>query len=128
MSDPRLVLLALLLLVSSGCGMVAGPARTTLPAPQPPPFSDRVWRVVEARDVPPGTLYVFLSDNTLLVTPANGSEPLLGRWHHAGGGLVVIEAGYRFPADILELGPERFAIRLHRPGGAADIRMVPARD
>ena len=124
MKRSRFLLVTFFALAVIGCaGGKAGPGAPK-PAPLPPPFLNRVWQVVEARDIPAGTHYVFLSDNSLLVTAPGATAPKLGRWHFAGGGLVLIEDGYRYPADILEAGEERFAIRLHRPGGAVDVLMV----
>ena len=128
MTFSRSALLIVTAILLTGCGMFggAGGRSATAPAPQPPPFMNRVWRVVEATDVPVGTYYAFLSDNTMLVTRPGAVTPALGRWHFAGGGLVLIEEGYRYPADILEWGAEQFAIRLHRRDGTADLVMVPA--
>lgn len=134
MNRSRLAALALLLLMTAGCGMFGGGGgRPRTPSPTTPTisldvFANRVWRVVQAVDVPLGTLYVFLSDNTLLVTVPDAATPALGRWHFAGGGLVLIEGGFRFPADIVDAGQERFVIRVHRPGGPVDIVMTPARE
>src|SRR5687767_8125017 len=129
MMHRRLAFAALLALMSVGCGMVGGAtaAKPAKPAPAPPSFLNRVWQVVEAPDIAAGTYYVFLSDNTLLVTAPGAATPTLGRWHFAGGGVVIIEGGYRYPADILEAGADRLALRLHRPGGAVDVRMEAVR-
>ena len=124
--------LPVVLILLAGCSMFGGGGGARAPrqpAPQPAAqFTNRVWRVVQSPAVPAGTLYVFLSDNTMLVTPPAATAPMLGRWHSAGGGLVLIEEGFRFPADIIELGAERFAIRIHRGGTTIDVLMVPARD
>ena len=126
MMQRRLALAALLALMCIRCGATGGAsaAKPAKPEPAPPSFLNRVWEVVEAPDIAAGTYYVFLSDNTLLVTAPGAATPTLGRWHFAGGGMVIIEGGYRYPADILEQGEDRFAIRLHRPGGAVDVRMT----
>ena len=125
----RVAFAALLALLSVGCGMSGGATAAKAPHTEaaPPPFFNRVWQVVEATDIAAGTYYVFLSDNTLLVTAPGAATPTLGRWHFAGGGMVIIEGGYRYPADILEAGAERFALRLHRPGGAVDVRSAAVR-
>lgn len=115
-------------LLLAGCG--SSRPRVPREAPPQPPaeFTNRVWRVVESNGVPAGTLYVFLSDNTMLVTPPGAARPVLGRWHSAGGGLALIEEGFRYAADIVELGTERFVIRIHRAGTSVDVTMAPARD
>jgi hypothetical protein len=122
----RFVLAALLTLAFVHCGTSGGAtaAKPSKPEPAAPTFLNRVWQVVEASDIALGTYYVFLSDNTLLVTAPGAATPTLGRWHFAGGGVVIIEGGYRYPADILEASAERLALRLHRPGGAVDVRMA----
>lgn len=127
MKRSRLVLAAILAIMAAGCGMFGGAQKAPKPEPAPPPFINRVWQVVDAADIARGTYYVFVSDNTLLVTAPGATKPSLGRWHFAGGGLVLIEEGFRLPADILEQGEDRFAIRLHRPGGAVDVRMTAVR-
>ena len=129
MMDRRFVLAALLILGSVGCGTSRGTtaAQPAKPAPAPPSFLNRVWQVVDAPDIAAGTYYVFLSDNTLLVTAPGAATPTLGRWHFAGGGMVIIEGGYRYPADILEASADRLALRIHRPGGAVDVRMAAVR-
>ena len=124
MKHSGLLLTTLFALAIIGCAGGSAEPKAPKPQPVPPPFLNRVWQVVEAADIPAGTYYAFLSDNSLLVTAPGASAPKLGRWHFAGGGLVLIEDGYRYPADILEVGPERFSLRLHRPGGAVDVRMA----
>ena len=46
-------------------------------------FVNTVWRVSESSSVAPGTLYVFLSEGTLVITSPN-SKPALGRWKYEG--------------------------------------------
>ena len=117
-------------LLVSACGAFGGGGATQRPSAPlvTEVFTNRVWRVSESTEVPSGTLYVFLSDNTMLITPPGAAAPVLGRWHAAGGGLVLIEEGFRFATDIVEMGEERFVIRVHREGSSVDIAMVPARD
>lgn len=47
-------------------------------------FVDKVWRVSELSSVAPGTLYVFWSEGTLVITSPN-SKPSLARWKYEGG-------------------------------------------
>ena len=88
-------------------------------------FADRVWAVDSSSAVAKGTLYVFLSDSTLLITSPNGT-PLLGTWTHDGEALDVVEEGIHYRVEIVELQPDRFHIRSHNPGTAVDIWLVPA--
>ena len=104
---------------------------STPPPAAPPPqprsaqFVDRIWQVAPGSDIPAGALYVFLSDNTLLITSGNGT-PAIGRWLSAGSGITMIEEGLQYRTDIVELGPQRFVIRQHNPGGVVNITLVPA--
>jgi hypothetical protein len=100
------------------------------PAAAPPPaerpgFVNRVWRVERSTAVSPGTLYVFLSDGTLVVASPNG-KPSLGTWKREVGELTMVEEGITYAVDILRLDAAGFAIRSHNPGEPVDIEMVPA--
>ncbi len=44
--------------------------------PAPPAFANKVWKALTSSAVEPGTFYVFLSDGTLLITPAHGTSAL----------------------------------------------------
>jgi hypothetical protein len=92
-----------------------------------PSFINKVWSVRESSAVATGTLYVFLSDGTLLITSEH-SKPALGRWRHEGAGLIMVEESIEYTVDILTLSAEQFHIRSHNPGGALEIRLVPADD
>ena len=92
-----------------------------------PSFINKVWRVSESSAVARGTLYVFLSDGTLLITSEH-SKPALGTWQHAGGVLTMVEESIPYKVDILNLSVGEFRIRSHNPGGAVEIRMVPGDD
>src|SRR4051794_6126708 len=98
-----------LVLLASACfgGSSAPPKAPPAPAPPPPPaFVDRAWRVVAPSDIPPGPIYVFLSDNTMLIASATG-PPALGRWTMSGQSLVMIEEGLSYSTDIVELSANR---------------------
>lgn len=86
---------------------------------------NRVWQVSRSISVVAGTLYVFLSDGTLIITSA-GNKPLVGSWSRSATGLVMIEDSITYQVDILDLGADTFAIRSHNPGEPVDIAMVPA--
>jgi hypothetical protein len=88
-------------------------------------FVNKVWRVSESSAVAPGTLYVFLSEGTLLIT-AEHSKPALGRWTQEGGALTMVEESIAYKVDILNLTDDEFSIRSHNPGGSVEIRLVPA--
>jgi hypothetical protein len=94
-------------------------------APRTPAFVDRVWSVERSTSVAPGTLYVFLSDGTLVITSSE-SEPMLGSWSRSETGLVMVEESVPYRVDILELEAGRFVIRSHNPGEPVDITLVPA--
>ena len=90
-----------------------------------PTFINRVWRVTESPSVARGTLYVFLSDGTLLIT-SEQSTPMVGTWKHEGGILTMVEESIPYKVDILNLSADEFRIRSHNPGGAVELRLVPA--
>ena len=88
-------------------------------------FINKVWRVSESSAVAVGTLYVFLSDGTLVITSPN-SKPALGTWKHEGNGLVMIEESIPYKTDILKLSAGEFRIKSNNPGGAVEITLVLA--
>jgi hypothetical protein len=72
-----------------------------------------------------GTLYVFLSDGTLVITSTN-TRAMLGMWTSTGaGGLTMVEESVPYRVEILELSETRFRIRSHNPGGAVEISLAP---
>ncbi|MBA2351368.1 MAG: lipocalin family protein [Pseudomonadota bacterium] len=89
-------------------------------------FVNRVWQVENSSGVAPGTLYVFLSEGTLLITSAN-STPLLGTWKYEGGELTMVEEGRPYKTDILQLSADEFRIRSNNPGEPVEVRLVPAK-
>jgi phosphohistidine phosphatase SixA len=90
-----------------------------------PGFVNRVWRVSESSGVAAGTLYVFLSEGTLLVTSPHGT-PALGSWRIDAGALTMVEESIPYKVDILELRADEFHIRSNNPGGAVEMTLVPA--
>ena len=124
----RHVTICLVLVFAAGCGMFGGGAPKA-PAPPVQPrsvaFENKVWQVAAGSDIPAGALYVFLSDNTLLITSATGT-PAIGRWLSSGDGLVMIEEGMQYRTAIVELSPTRFVIRQQNPAGTVNIVLVPA--
>lgn len=98
------------------------------PAPAPtsaPSFVNKVWEVRSSTAVAPGSLYVFLSDGTLVLTSPGGT-PALGTWRSEGEHLVMVEESVPYPTDILELKEDVFRIRSNNPGEPVEITLVPA--
>ncbi|MES1242246.1 MAG: hypothetical protein ABUT39_11555 [Acidobacteriota bacterium] len=102
----------------------ATPASPAAPAAGPR-FVNRVWTVESSTAVAPGTLYVFLSEGTLVIASPN-ARPMLGSWKKSGDGLVMVEESISYPTDILKLDGSSFVIRSHNPGTPVDISLVPA--
>jgi hypothetical protein len=122
------VVVSLLVASFLACGGIA-PAPRTEPRPVAvvaPSFADKAWRVVEGSDIPAGAIYVFLSDNTLLITSATGT-PMLGRWLSSGTGLTMIEEGMSYRTEIVESSDTRLVLRQHNPGGIVKLVFAPAR-
>jgi hypothetical protein len=90
-----------------------------------PTFINKVWRVTRSTAVQPGTLYVFLSEGTLVITSEH-SKPALGRWKHEGGQFTMVEESIAYEVDVLNLTATEFRIRSHNPGGAVEIQMERA--
>lgn len=92
---------------------------------RPASFVNRVWMAADSTGVQPGQLYVFLSDGTMVITSPQGT-PTLGFWSRDSLGLVLVEEGIPYAADIVELTEGEFRIRSHNPGGELEIRLIPA--
>jgi hypothetical protein len=95
-------------------------------AATPPIFVNRAWRTVAPSDVAAGAIYVFLSDNTLLITSPAGT-PQLGRWMMSGQELVMIEEGMSYRTDVVESSSDRLVLRQHNPKGNVTLVFTPAR-
>ncbi len=100
----------------------AKPAPTAMAAAS---FINKVWAVAESKQVETGSMRVFLSDGTLVMTSPHAT-PAFGRWSQDDGGLKITEEGLTYDADILELTKDVFRIRMHSPGEPLDIRFEPA--
>lgn len=101
-------------------------ATVETPANEPVTFINRVWSVAERSDgADRGSLYIFLSDGTLVISSPNAT-PSLGSWRAEGDGLVMIEEGIEYDVDILGVSADEFRIRSHNPGQPLEIRFVPA--
>jgi hypothetical protein len=110
---------------TTGAAAPAAAASTAKPDCAPAaPFADRVWRVRESTAVAPGTLYIFLSDGTLVVA-ADKQSPSFWRWTYRDGALTLIEESVAYPTDILSLNDKELTLRSHNPGEDVLITLVP---
>jgi glucose/arabinose dehydrogenase len=136
----RAALAMLLLLALSGCSRTtsqstqsanetppASAPSAAAPSTEPASFVNRVWKVAESAQVEPGQLYVFLSESTLVMTSPHGT-PAFGKWSYDGTNLRMIEEGISYDVDIVTLTGSEFRIRSHNPGGAVEMRLVPAEE
>jgi hypothetical protein len=101
------------------------PSPVSTPSATRPDFVNRVWAVSTSSAVEPGTLYVFLSEGTLVIASPHG-KPMLGSWKRSGDGLALVEESIAYQTDILNLDAGSFVIRSHNPGTPVDISLVPA--
>lgn len=93
----------------------------------PDAFVDRVWEVAASASVATGTLYVFLSDGTLVITSTN-SQPMLGTWKLENEKLTMVEESIPYQVDILSLSEHELTIRSNNPGSPVEIRLRLATD
>lgn len=114
-------------LIFSGCSERSAPTESSsqVLVTSSPGFINTVWKVSESSSVALGTLFVFLSDGTLVVASPHG-KPTLGRWKDEGGILTMVEEGIPYQVDVLSLERDQFKIRSHNPGKPAEITFVPA--
>lgn len=87
-------------------------------------FVNTVWSVSTSTNVAAGTLYVFLSEGTLLITSSH-SKPALGTWKYENAVLTMVEEGIPYKVDIVKLSKDEFRIRSHNPGEPAAMTLVP---
>ncbi len=87
-------------------------------------FVNKVWQVSSSSGVAAGTLYVFLSEGTLLITSPN-TKPTLGTWKYEGGALTMVEEGLSYKAEILRLSAGEFKIRSNNPGQPVETTLIP---
>ena len=114
------------LLFLSGCTKPAVTSEAGSKEPSKPgaSFVNKVWRVTKSSTAQ-DTLYVFLSDGTLVITSPHG-KPAIGSWTHTDNALTMIEDGIPYKADILKLEEREFGIRIHNPGEPVEITFGPA--
>ncbi len=125
-THPTLLLLTFCVLLSA-CRPNAVPASSP-PAPSiaaPAGFVNKVWRVTASSSVSPGTLYVFLSEGTLIVTSPD-SRPSIGTWKFEDDALTMVEESIPYKVEILALGGNEFRIRSHNPGTPVEITLALA--
>ena len=130
MSKRRLVV-ALMLLVTVACSPGSPPAGNAQESRRevqlPDAFVNRVWEVASSTGVATGTLYVFLSEGTLVIASPN-SKPSLGSWTFKEGELTMVEESIPYRVDILSLDEHELAIRSNNPGAPVEIRLRLASD
>jgi len=107
------------------CGERPGQTATRAADTKAAGFVNKVWTVRESPGVAAGTLYVFLSEGTLVITSPN-SRPAFGKWSYDGKILTMIEEDIPYKVDILKLTADEFKILSHNPGGTLEITLVPA--
>lgn len=88
-------------------------------------FVNKVWVVAESPQVATGDLRVFLADGTMVMASSHAT-PALGSWSYLDGRLTLTEDSIGYAADILELTPNVFRIRIRSPGEPVLIRFAPA--
>jgi len=88
-------------------------------------FVNQVWKVSESSAVARDSLYVFLSEGTLVITSPN-SKPALGTWKYEKGTLTMVEESIPYTVDILKLSRNEFRIRSNNPGKPVTITFIPA--
>lgn len=101
------------------------PATSPVPAEASSSFVNKVWQVAESGQVAVGSLRVFLSDGTLVMTDPH-STSTLGAWRYDGGRLTIIEESREYPTDIRDLSESAFRIRMHGPGEPIELLFEPA--
>jgi len=128
MHSPRFSSLLAALVLAFACSRPPAQAPTPESHPTTPSrstFVNRVWQVTRSSAVATGTLYVFLSDGTLVITSA-GNKPMVGSWSRSGDGLVMVEESHPYQVDILKTDADELVIRSHNPGEPVDIAMARA--
>lgn len=101
------------------------PAEAPAVAEAPATFVNTVWRVSESAQVAHGSLYVFLSEGTLVMASAHGT-PAFGKWKQDGGQLYMIEEGIEHKVEVLKLSDNIFRIRSRSNGAPVEMTLVPA--
>jgi hypothetical protein len=120
----KLVIIATLLVVVA-CSKPDVPKSSPEPAQSKISFVNTVWAVAQSKQVELGSLRVFLSDGTLVMTSPN-AKPAFGSWRQDGHRLTITEEGLDYDVDVLELTHDAFRVRMHNPGEPVEILFKPA--
>lgn len=122
------VIALLALSFSTSCARVSSGATATSAAKTKETavgFINRVWRVSASSLVSPSSIYVFLSDGTLLTTSPL-SKATLSMWAYRNGSLTFVEDAHPYKVDILKLDQTEFRIRVHGQDAPFELAMAPA--
>ena len=105
------------------------------PAPANPPaaepststFTNRVWRITSPADRPLGSLYLFLSDGTLVMTSCVETYRLATWRRDRPDRLTIVEDPVTsYSADIRRADEQRLELRLHPKSEDVDLGLEPA--
>jgi hypothetical protein len=105
------------LLLTTRCSDSVSPAAAT------PRLVDVVWKVQTSTSVARGTLYVFLSEGTLVITRP-GDVPMMGNWTQTPDGLTMLEQGISYRTEVLSLTHDALHLRSYNPGPPVDISLA----
>jgi hypothetical protein len=115
------------LAVAMALGACAPANQTADSRMRPARLTGKVWLVAEPPGRAPGSLYVFVSDGTLLMTSCVETYRL-ARWRaEADGRLVVTEdPATRYEVRVLEAGERELRLRLQLVNETVDLRLRAA--
>jgi hypothetical protein len=110
---------------AAGAGRVSG-RRGRCGGPAAPRFANRVWRAAAGRSIPPGRLYVFLSQSTPMIKSTHRRSAIDSRAHRDGP-LTMTEA--RLTCRVKSLATAAaFSIEVAHPGQPTEIHCALAAD
>ena len=123
--NARMLVIIDALLAVVACSKPDVPKSSPGPAQSKISFVNTVWAVAQSKQAELGSLRVFLSDGTLVMTSPN-AKPAFGNWRQDGDRLTITEEGLDYDVDVLELTHDAFRIRMHNPGEPVEILFKPA--
>jgi hypothetical protein len=92
-----------------------------------PRFVDKVWRITAPVGRPPGSLHVFLSDGTLLMTSCVETYRLAQWTLDTPASMTITEDSQtRYRAEITALDDQRLELKLHLRSETVDLVMTVA--